>query len=111
MKLLDAIGAVFRGLLRPSLRARILAGIEAAAPYLEAAYELVALAAVLTPTRADDEIVALAERLNVPDVWRSGDPEAALREIVAAALRQRWPDLPNRTAYRAVEIAYGAVRP
>jgi len=89
----------------------VLAGIESAAPYLEVAYEVVKIAAWMTPTRADDELIALAEALAVPAVWTSPDKGQAIREIVFAALKRRFPALPDRIINRAIELAYGALRP
>lgn len=104
---------VILNLFRPDLADKFAEGIRAAAPYLDAAYEIARIAAQFTPTRADDEIFALAEYFDVPSVWRNRDkdPSEAIYEIVYEALSRKYPEAPERQLNRAIELAYGAVRP
>jgi len=101
----------FSGLFSRDFWSAVLAGIEAASPYLEVAYELVRVAAEMTPTRADDELFALADQLGVPRIWTSPDKGQAVREIVFAAAKWRLPSVPDRVINRAIELAYGALKP
>jgi len=110
-RFLQSIALFFARLFGADMWQRLLRGVEIAAPYLEFAYELVSIAAQATPNRTDDELLALARQLGVPAIWQSQDKGAAIRELVAAALRIKWPDLPDRIINRAIELAYGALRP
>jgi hypothetical protein len=105
-KLLERLGRLF-GLFGD----RWLDGVERAAPYLAIAYEVVDTAARLTPNRTDDEIVELARLYGVPRVWTSEDKGAAIREVVYRALKHKLPLVPDRVLNRAIELAYGALRP
>jgi len=110
-KFLQKIASIFASIFSKNFWDRLLAGIEAVTPYLEITYDVVKVAAAMTPNRTDDELVALAERFGVPAIWQSQDKGQAIREIVYAALKAKLPDLPDRTIYRAIELAYGAMRP
>lgn len=110
-RFLDTVIALFRRIFNADLWSRLVRGVEATAPYLEVAYEIVKVAAEMTPNRTDDELMALAEHLGVPKIWQSKDKGQAIREIVYLALKWRLPDLPDRLIYRAIELAYGALRP
>jgi hypothetical protein len=111
-RVIEAIANFFRRLFAPGWAERFVAGVDAAAPYLRTAYELAAIAAAMTPTRADDELLALAQKLRVPDLWRSEISKGeAIARIVYLALRERYPDATERSLKRAIEIAYGAIRP
>jgi hypothetical protein len=90
----------------------LLAGIERAAPFMDQAYNIVKLVAELTPTRADDEILAACDRMGVPAVFAAGsDKPAALRYIALEALKKAFPHAEERQLNRALEIAYGALKP
>jgi hypothetical protein len=90
---------------------RWLDGVERAAPYLSIAYEVVETAARLTPNRTDDEIVELARFYGVPELWNSEDKGAAIRYVVYRVLKHKLPLVPDRVLNRAIELAYGALRP
>ncbi|GIU74776.1 MAG: hypothetical protein KatS3mg004_1863 [Bryobacteraceae bacterium] len=109
--LIDAIKYWLSRLLSRDLVRNVLDGIERAAPYLDTAYELVQTAARLAPNRTVAELASVADALGVPAVWRSDDKGAAIRELVLAALRWRFPQVPDRVLNRAIELAYGALRP
>jgi|GEM_PF-3539832 len=110
-KFFQAITTIFARLFSRDFWEKLLAGVEQTAPYLEIVYDVVETAAKLTPNRTDDELVALAERLGVPALWQSQDRGQAIREIVSNAVKSKLPDLPDRVIYRAIELAYGALRP
>jgi hypothetical protein len=111
-RVIEAIANFFRRLFSPGWAERFVAGVDAAAPYLRTAYELATIAAAMTPTRADDELLTLAEKLGVPNLWRSEISKGeAIARIVYLALRERYPDATERSLRRAIEIAYGAIRP
>ena len=112
MNWLKKIGRFFRELFSRETADAIERGIEAAVPYIRPALELVKIIAALAPTRANDEIVRLIERYAVPIVLTPGaDRGAILRQIAVAELQKRFPEVPERVLNRALEIAYGAIRP
>ena len=111
-RIMEAIANFFRRLFGPGWAERLVAGVEAASPYIRTAYEFASVAAAMTPTRADDELLALAEKLGVPNLWRSEISKGeVIARIVYLALRERYPDATERSLRRAIEIAYGAIRP
>ena len=75
------------------------------------AYLLAEAAARMTPTRTDDEIFALARKWGVPAAFDAQDKGAAIGYIVFQALKQQYPGTADRVLNRAIEIAYGAVKP
>jgi len=113
MSWLKRIWEWLRGLFRPEFAQRIQAGLEAAAPYLSRAYEIVSLIAALTPTRTDDEILDAARRLGIVEflIDPAADRGEILRHLALEALRRIFPQAPERQLNRAIEVAYGAVRP
>lgn len=98
-----------------SLGAAISIGVREIAPYLPAIYELVRRAAELTPTRSDDELLRAADELGGPVLFDPATPAAErgriVAEIVLAAAKARWPQVPERRLRRAIELAYGALKP
>jgi hypothetical protein len=98
-----------------SLGAAISIGVREVTPYLPAIYELVRRAAELTPTRSDDELIRAMDELGGPVVFDARTPPAErgriVAEIVLAAAKARWPQVPERRLRRAIELAYGALRP
>ena len=113
MSWLKRIWEWLRRLFRPDFGERIQRGLEAAAPYIERAYEVVALIAALTPTRADDEILEAARRLGIIEFFVDplADRGEILRRLALEALKRLFPQAPERQLNRAIEVAYGAVRP
>lgn len=102
-----------RRLFRPEIADKIQRGLTAAAPYLQTAYEIVALIAALTPMRSDDQILEAARRLGIIQflIDPAADRGAILRQLALEALKRLFPQAPERQLNRAIEIAYGAVRP
>lgn len=113
MNLLRRIWDLLRRLFRPELADKIQRGLEAAAPYLQTAYEIVSLIAALTPTRSDDEILDAARRLGIIQflIDPSADRGDILRRLALEALKRLFPEAAERQLNRAIEVAYGAVRP
>lgn len=89
----------------------IVRGVDATSQYLPEIYQVVKWIAEMTPTRADDELIRVAERLGVPAILGSHDRGAAIAAMVIEWARRKWPNAPIRRIRRAIEIAYGAVRP
>ena len=107
-----AVAKLFRRLFRRQTALALLAGIEAALPYISAAYELARMAAKATPNRTDDEIFRLADMLGVPALLQKDEDRGiAIGRIVYRALKLRYPEATDRALNRALEIAYGAVKP
>jgi hypothetical protein len=98
-----------------SLGAGVAVGVREVAPYLPDIYALVRRAAELTPTKSDDEILRAMDELGGPVLFNPATPPAdrgrIIAEIVLAAAKARWPNLPERRIRRAIELAYGALRP
>jgi hypothetical protein len=110
-RILSAIGSAIKRVLDKDLAGKLKRAVEAAAPYIEDVYQLVKLVASLTPTRADDEILAAAEALGVRGLWQPEEDKAeALRKLVFAAAKKAYPDVPDRLINTAIELAYGALR-
>lgn len=111
MRWIQAIWRRFKALSGPDMADQVVAGISAAAPYLPELYAIVRRVAQLTPTRADNELLRVADELGVP-AWlgapTSGD---ALAAMVLAWARRKWPDAPQSRLRRAIEIAYGILKP
>jgi hypothetical protein len=98
-----------------SLGAAISIGVREVAPYLPQIYDLVRRAAELTPTKSDDELLRAMDELGGPVLFDQRTPIEQRGQIVAdivlAAAKARWPHLPDRRIRRAIELAYGALRP
>ena len=111
-KFLSAIADFFMRLFSRDFASKVMKGIEAAAPYLSLTYGFVETAAKMTPNRTDDEIVALANELGVKALFDPNqDKGMVIGRIVFAALKKRYPEVADRVLNRAIEIAYGAVKP
>lgn len=111
MNWIQSLWRRFRSLFGPHMADLLAGGIQAAAPYLPEIYQVVRWVAEMTPTRTDDEIIAAAERLGVPAALNTSTTSEALAQIVIAWARRKWPDVPERRIRRAIELAYGALRP
>ena len=101
-------------LFAPAIARAIADGLRKTEPYLPQIYDWVRTLAQLTPTRTDDEIMRAADAFGVPLLLRPEsdvDRGAVLAEIVLAVARRTWPDAPERVVRRAIEIAYGGIRP
>lgn len=111
MSWLKSIGSLFARLFSRDFASKLKRAVEAAAPYIEEVYQLVKLVASLTPTRADDEILAAAEALGIRDLWQPEQDKAeALRKLVFTAAKKAYPNVPDRLINTAIELAYGALR-
>lgn len=112
MSLWSKIGSFFAGIFGRGTPARALVdGIRAVDRYLPEIYQVVAWLAEITPTRADDEIIRAAQKLGVPQAIAGRHGGEALAAIVLAWARRKWPDAPERRIRRAIEIAYGVLKP
>lgn len=99
-------------LFAPAITKMVLEGLRKTEPYLPEVYDWVRTLAQLTPTRTDDEIMRAADAFGVPLLLRPDvDRSAMLAEIVLAVARRKWPDVPERALRRAIEVAYGGVKP
>ena len=78
--------------------------------YMQAALPVVEFIASITPTRADDEIIALFKRFALPQVEAylalpAGDRGAALIAAAQSELQKRFPDAPISQLRAAIELA------
>ena len=111
-KFLRALARLFTGIFTAKFRARLIAAIEGALPYLRIAYEFAGIAIAMTPTRTDDELLALAEALGVPALWAADEDRGiVIGRLILAALKRRFPDATDRILNRARELAYGILNP
>lgn len=111
MKWLNNIWRWLKKLMGSETADIITAGIQAAAPYLPEIYQVVRWVAQMTPNRTDDEILAAADKLGVPALIGAQDKSAALAQMVLQWAMRKWPGAPERRVRRAIEIAYGAIKP
>ena len=86
-------------------------GVQAALRYVPEVLQVVEWVARMTPTRTDDEIVRAARELGVEEAVRGFGGGEALARMVLAWARRKWPDAPQRRLRRAIEIAYGVLKP
>ena len=70
--------------------------------------------AALTPTRSDDEIIALFEKFKLQvDGWLGLAPEsrgAALLHAATAELQKRYPDAPINQLQSAIQLAVSVMK-
>ncbi len=111
MNWIQSLWRRFRSLFGPHMADLLAGGIHAAAPYLPEIYQIVKRVAQLTPTRSDDELVRVADELGVPAWLNAPTSGDALAGMVLAWARRKWPDAPTSRLRRAIEIAYGALKP
>lgn len=111
MTWISRIWKVFRKIFSVDIADRIVGGVNAVSQYLPEIYQVVRRLAELTPNRTDDELIAAADRLGVSTAVGGLDYGEALARIAVAWARKKWPDAPERRIRRAIEIAYGAIRP
>lgn len=98
----------------PSVGRKIIAGIMATEKYLPTIYEWVKTAAEIAPQRTKDQLTKLADAFGVPELieeYKSGDYGKLIAEILFRAAKAQWPAVPDRVIRRAIELAYGAIRP
>lgn len=111
-RLLQVLATFLSRLVSQDLISRILKGIESAGPYLQTACAFARTAAAMTPTRTDNQLIALADELGVPALLEPGlDRGVAIARIVFRALKTKFPEIADRVLNRAIEIAYGAIKP
>ena len=113
---MKSVGGFFKGLFSSGTAKAILTGIRAAAPYVDAALELAAMAAPLCGPagRSVGGVIAFADRLGVEALVKPGASDAelgtALRDISVNALKMKFPEASTSNLNRAVEIAVGALK-
>lgn len=71
-------------------------------------YPVVELIATMTPTKADDEIIACANVIGVKDFILSepGESGKMLKELAIKAAQKKMKNVPVEVIARAVEAAY-----
>lgn len=112
MRWVYAIYSLFARVFSSETARKIIGGIRVTEPYLPTIYQWVKIVAEITPTRSDDEILRVADALGVPLLLDpAADRGTILAEIVFRAAKRRWPQVPDRVLRRAIEIAYGGVKP
>jgi hypothetical protein len=113
--LVTAVGGFLLGYFRGDVADLITKGVKQAGPYLQPAYQLVTIAVTLTPTRADDEILALVNRFGLSQALDLSIPPEErgpmIFDMVVNALKGQFPDAETRRLRRAVELIYGGQKP
>ena len=107
MNLLKRIGSALKSFFRSDRAAQIAGDILTIAEKVE---PLVQMIAAVTPTRADDEIVALFQRYAVPGVrnWLSLPPDqrgAALLTAATTEAARLFPGTPTSILQAAIQLA------
>jgi len=98
----------FKNLFTDKLADGIMNIISMVSPYVVRIYPIVVKVAELTPTRADDEILALAKKLHLK-FSKTTPKDFMLREIAKAMFKQEVPegaDAQDFVLNLAVELAY-----
>jgi len=75
--------------------------------YVSSAYPIVEFIAIATPTKMDDQIIAVANQLGVKAMLEGSVPKGeVLKNIAVQAARKKMPEVPAEIVARAVEAAY-----
>lgn len=75
--------------------------------YVSSAYPIVEFIAIATPTKMDDQIIAVANQLGVKAMLEGSVPRGeVLKNITVQAARKKMPEVPAEIVARAVEAAY-----
>jgi len=93
-----------------SVADNIVRGVEVSLRYLPEIMQVVEWLAKMTPNKTDDEIIAAAKQLGL-EAPVAGSPSEALAKLAVQWAKRKWPDAAERRIRRAIEIAYGAIRP
>lgn len=115
MEWLKAVWDLFGKLFSPSTQKAICNGVRRAAPYVSYALEMVRLGAEFTSSaRTCGTVLRFADALGVYPILRTDatDEElgSAMRDIVARALRMKFPDAKLSVLNLAIEIAVGSLK-
>ena len=83
-----------------------------AAPFVQIAIPVVELIVKMTPTLADDAILAACEHYNYASLFQSNsDPKVVLRDLAVQVIREQVKDpVATQVLNTAVELALGVVR-
>ena len=81
--------------------------------FIPEALEVVRWIAEKTPTKKDDEIVAAfdAVMVKMPDWLKQAPPQYKILFLAEELMKYRFPGISVRMIRRAVEIAYGVLKP
>lgn len=115
-RVVKAIGHVFSpahlGEHLDQLEAAVEVGRKAIKPILKPAVEVLTVIAQMTPNRTLAEITALAAHYGLPFIYGEVvDREAVLHDIAFKVLKRMLPNTPDRWLHRAIEDAFGALKP
>jgi hypothetical protein len=117
MNWLKAIGSFFKGLFSKQTADAILAGVRKASPYIATALQLAGVVASIVggpAGRTVAAVLAAAAQLGVESLLKPDATDAelgtAMRDIVVAALRKRFPNATTAQLNLAVELAVNALK-
>lgn len=102
----------FKGLFSKKTIKAIDNALEAAAPYVAAAIPVVETIIALTPTRSDDEILAVVKHFGLLNLFDMGsDRGTILRDVAVEVVREKVKDrVPTSLLNTSIELAYQAVK-
>lgn len=114
-KLLDKLKSFFTKVGNYFTSGKADADLQKVAVYIPYALPVVKEIAALTPTRADDEIVALFERYGLPEVQKylalpAEERGGVLARVATKILAKAFPNAPERLLTSAVQLAYVGFR-
>jgi hypothetical protein len=115
MSWITNVSNFFKAIFSSKTSAAILAGIRRSLPLIELALQLAGVAASMTGAgRTINAVLAVAEHLGVPALIKpdvtDAELSAALRDIVANAIKMKFPGASTADINRAIEIALGALK-
>ena len=112
-KFFAKLAGLFKRVFTPTTLAMIERGLGNSVPYVSEAIQVAAWLASMTKSRSAGEISSAADAASValPDWVKNAPPHVAIAYIAEQLLRERFPEAKLRHIRRAIEIAYGAVKP
>lgn len=117
MNFLKKIGQFFDSLFSKRTADAVMEGVRKAAPYIGMAMQITGIVAGITggpAGRTIGTVLQAANELGVQSLVRQGatDEElaTAMRDIVVASLRKKFPGASTADLNRAIELAVGAIR-
>lgn len=110
-----AIGSLFVKLFNLFKSDKLAAALERVKQLAEAALPVIEYIASLTPTRIDEEIIALFKRFALPNVDKylalpANERGQALMDAAISAMEKKYPSAPLQEIRAAIEMALVASR-
>ena len=112
-KFFAKLASLFRRVFTPTTLSLIEKGLSNTIPYVPEAIQIASWLAAMIKKRTPEEIELAANeaRIELPEWVKSSPPHVAISYIAEQMLKERFPESQLRHIRRAIEIAYGAVKP